>query len=556
MTPELSVVIPTYNRREYLRACLESLARQTASPEEFEVVVAVDGSQDGTSEMLASLSVPYTLRVLTQPQSGQCAALNLGVREAAGRYLLFLDDDMIASPELVSAHLRTQRERGPVGAIGFLRQLIPPRSDRFARARAEEWHAHYEGLARREPSFRDAYSGNLSVPRTAFDEVGGFVSDHFMNDTELDTEFAFRLHQRGLRFVFVPNAVATEDNRADWKTIVRDSERRGRVSLELYRRHPSILPWLELGGFSEPSRKWLALRALLLILRAPPLLLAAVGRLLPGGRTVRTWYRFVYSYSYWLGMQRATDRDTWRRLRRGVLVLTYHAIAGHGERSSRFVIPARRFAREMAWLRRRGYQVIGLDEFLRSRSEFRLPPPKSVVVTFDDGYADNRLAAPILGKLGFPATIFLVTRAGERNGWDSDGAELAGRSLMRIQEARAMLGDVIAFGAHTRTHADLGSLSREELESEVEGSRRDLEAALGVPVTTFAYPYGKSTPDVQDVVRTAGFIGACSTVLGRNRPSADSYALRRVEVRGSDSLIRFALTLWLGDTRSRARWFR
>jgi len=68
MTPELSVVIPTYNRREYLRACLESLARQTASPEEFEVVVTVDGSTDGTIEMLASLPTPYALRVLTQPQ--------------------------------------------------------------------------------------------------------------------------------------------------------------------------------------------------------------------------------------------------------------------------------------------------------------------------------------------------------------------------------------------------------------------------------------------------------------------------------------------------------
>ena len=278
MPPELSVVIPTYNRRERLRTCLESLAQQTASWEEFEVVAAVDGSQDGTTEMLASLSLPYALRVLTQPQSGQCAALNLGAREAAGRYLLFLDDDMIASPELVSAHLRTQRKRGPVGAIGYLDVRVPPRADRLARARAEEWRAHYEGLARREPSFRDAYSGNLSLPRTVFDEAGGFVLDL---EAMFDTEFAFRLHLHGLEFVFVPDALATEDSREDWKEIVRDAEQRGQIGIELYRRHPSILPWLEFSGLGEPARKWVALRELLLALRIPPSLLAATVRLLP-----------------------------------------------------------------------------------------------------------------------------------------------------------------------------------------------------------------------------------------------------------------------------------
>ena len=239
-----------------------------------------------------------------------------------------------------------------------------------------------------------------------------------------------------------------------------------------------------------------------------------------------------------------------------MLILMYHAIAGPGERSSRFVIPVRRFAHHMAWLARRRYTVISLDELLRHRREYRLPPPKSVVITFDDGYSDNRLlAVPILEERGFPATIFLVTGAGERSDWVSDNTELAGRQLLSLREALGMLGGVIAFGAHTRTHPDPRLLHRRELESEVAGSRRDLEAALGIPVTTFAYPYGENTPDAQAVTREAGFLAACGVEPGRNRPSASPYALKRVEVRGSDLLFRFALMLRLGDTRYLLRRF-
>ena len=64
----------------------------------------------------------------------------------------------------------------------------------------------------------------------------------------------------------------------------------------------------------------------------------------------------------------------------------------------------------MRWLAGRGYRILSLEEYVRCRQEHRLPPPRSVVITFDDGYADNAsIAAPILAKHRFPATIFLVT---------------------------------------------------------------------------------------------------------------------------------------------------
>src|SRR5439155_18169969 len=136
------------------------------------------------------------------------------------------------------------------------------------------------------------------------------------------------------------------------------------------------------------------------------------------------------------------------------------------------------------------------------RREHRLPPAKSVVLTFDDGYADNRLlVAPILERHGFPATIFLVSAAGGRNGWDKRPDELAGRPLLSLDEARQMLTGAIKFGSHSRTHRELTSLAQHEVEAEVAGSRREMETALGVPINSFAYPSGRTSPEIREAVQ-------------------------------------------------------
>src|SRR5207245_474841 len=80
-TPELSGVIATYNRAAQLRTCLDALARQDAVAGAFEVIVVVDGSTDGTAEMLATYHAPYQLSAIHQTNAGQCRALNRGVSE-------------------------------------------------------------------------------------------------------------------------------------------------------------------------------------------------------------------------------------------------------------------------------------------------------------------------------------------------------------------------------------------------------------------------------------------------------------------------------------------
>ncbi|MGE5272614.1 MAG: glycosyltransferase [Verrucomicrobiota bacterium] len=544
---ELSVVIPTYNRPDALRACVESLIGQDGQPPSLELIVVVDGPDPSTEAMLGSLLPPFPLRVVVQPHAGQAVARNRGVEEARGCYVLFLDDDVVAESRLVGAHLEALRSGDRVVGVGRIDKVLSPRAPDWARSRQAVWRSHYDRLAGgRQPRFNDTYGGNLSVRRDLFMEVGGFATDI---PVEHDVELGYRLAAARARFVYVPDAIAREGDRDTLRHFLSDARRRGMVSVELYRRHPGLLPYLRLGGAGQLGRPWIALRMVLSALRLSAYPLALLGSGLRLERLTGRWSGFLYTYCYWDGVRTAVDRDTWRRLQRGAAILMYHAIAGDGEQPGRYVLPLRSFERQMQWLRRRGYNVIGLDELVAYLGEHRLLPPKTVVLTFDDGYRDNAdLALPVLERFGFPATCFLVSGSGGRPSWDCV-AELRSRPLLAPAEAGELL-DGLSLGAHSRTHPRLPGLELDEVEPEVAGSKADLETALGRPVTTFAYPYGATSPEVRAAVAAAGFLAACGITEGLNRHATDIYDLHRLEVRGTDSLLRFALTLWLAGRPS------
>jgi peptidoglycan/xylan/chitin deacetylase (PgdA/CDA1 family) len=269
-----------------------------------------------------------------------------------------------------------------------------------------------------------------------------------------------------------------------------------------------------------------------------------------GGPGAERWYSFVYDYCYWRGVQGAVQNaDTWRRLTQGVVILNYHAFGSASEQPGRFIVPARRFARQMRWLRLAGYRVVSLRALVEERRDNQLAPSTSVAITLDDGYADTAvLAYPILHRLRLRATLFLVSGAvGGPNDWDADG-ELAHRPLLSWSTLRKMAQDgLMEYGAHTRSHSSLPSLPHAEARAEMERGRNELEEQLGGPISVLAYPYGARDVATDHLAEDIGFHGACGTEPGPNTPATPRYALRRTEVRGTDSLLRFALTLWLGE---------
>lgn len=261
--------------------------------------------------MLSSLAPSFSLLVLTQPRAGASAARNAGAIAATGRVLLFIDDDMTASTSLVAAHLIAHRTQEGIAGVGVIERRIPADADCFAQLRAEDWRSHYEHLLVRRLSYLDCYSGNCSVSHSMFDEVGRFSVDlPVLNDFE----FAYRLDEAGARFVFLPDAVVTEEQGEDWQEIVADRELRGQISVQLQRRDPAIVRQTELGGNEQLRGLWVPLRALCLALRVPPPLLARLGFLLPRRSWSRKWFAFVFSYAYWRGVVRTRGYGRRRRL--------------------------------------------------------------------------------------------------------------------------------------------------------------------------------------------------------------------------------------------------
>lgn len=228
----------------------------------------------------------------------------------------------------------------------------------------------------------------------------------------------------------------------------------------------------------------------------------------------------------------------------GPVVLMYHALDGDDRAPARWSVSARSFALQMQYLADEGWHTRRVRDLCTTE---RLPE-KTVVVTFDDGYADNYAAGfCLLARLGFCATWFIVTaNIGQTAGWSDPG--LPRRRLLEAAQLREMNSAGMEIGAHSRHHADLTALTPAALREEVHGARTELAQILAHDVASFAYPYGRYGAAAVAAVGAAGYERAVTTRTGFVLPAAARYELPRVGVFGSDSLACFARKLALAHT--------
>jgi peptidoglycan/xylan/chitin deacetylase (PgdA/CDA1 family) len=209
------------------------------------------------------------------------------------------------------------------------------------------------------------------------------------------------------------------------------------------------------------------------------------------------------------------------------IILTYHSIADGG---SPLETPPKLFAEQMDWLRCNA-QVIPLESLVAALASGKPIVERAVVLTFDDGFEDFCLvAAPILRRLRFPATIFLPTAyCGRTNSWPGQSEWAREQPLMGWNQVRELAEQGFRFGAHGVTHPVLTELSSADAEREIARSREEIETQTGKSVDFFCYPYGRWNPSVRKIVERH-YRGACSTgasVVGRE---SDLFALPRVDV--------------------------
>jgi glycosyltransferase involved in cell wall biosynthesis len=310
--PFVSVIIPTHNRASFVVRAVEALRRQDYPRDCYEVIVSCDRCADGTPELLAQ-RFGDAVRVIVSDAPGQTGAINFALRHARGEIGIFLDDEIEASPILVSEHVRShQAEPDPnIGVTGYCELALDARSTPLARRMAGWYKQFFEEFASPEHQNtpRDLCGSNFSLRLDALHDAGGFNESFFF--ARNDFELAARLLERGFQFRFSRQAWGRMHWAETTDLMVRRATEWGRADARLARDFPWCVPHLPFHSALRKRRsrwKWLWLWRLRVF--ALPLL-RALHSLRRGQLRLYTW---DYNARYFTAVR--AEFSSWKELDR------------------------------------------------------------------------------------------------------------------------------------------------------------------------------------------------------------------------------------------------
>jgi glycosyltransferase involved in cell wall biosynthesis len=224
---DVSVVVPSYNRMDRLPAVIEPVLRDSATRE---VVVVADGSTDGTVEWLdARGRDDPRLRCVVTSNQGAGLARQTGAEHACGEIVLFLDDDVIPSPGMVSGHGHRHGNAGGLIVLGDMPIVSPQKGpdawivERYRKRYEEQrllWQAEPDRILER------LWAGNFSLSRASIQAMGGLDPGVRLN-YHPDLAYGLRAQRAGLRGIFAPEPVAEHRYERDLAGLCRDSFNQG-----------------------------------------------------------------------------------------------------------------------------------------------------------------------------------------------------------------------------------------------------------------------------------------------------------------------------------------
>lgn len=227
-----------------------------------------------------------------------------------------------------------------------------------------------------------------------------------------------------------------------------------------------------------------------------------------------------------------------------VPVLMYHSLSEN--KTTKLTISRQRFEEQMRHLKTEGFTTISLDRLLDFIDFKNDLPPRSVAITFDDGWCSvYTIAFPILKQFGFTATCFIY----------SD--HIRNTKCLTWDNLREMSDYGIAVQSHSRSHRYMDHFKEDEafpgylgsIIEEIIGSKKIIEDQLGKPCIYFAYPYGRSNNLVVTLLKQHGFRAGFSAKAGSNAFFQDPFLIRRTNVYGDWDLDRFKEALTVYQTR-------
>ena len=232
----------------------------------------------------------------------------------------------------------------------------------------------------------------------------------------------------------------------------------------------------------------------------------------------------------------------------------YHHIADDRE-----VTPAQ-FEAHLKYLAANGYRTPDLGEFYAVLSGEKKTAAKLIVLTFDDGYADNWICAwPLLKKYGFRAVVFVATSKlretsqglsptladGAQSPRTWEGERLPARFLSWAELKAMTASGVFEAGSHTHTHRDFVRTSAyKDIGEELETSSRLIEEHTGVKPVALAWPWGEHEKSWESLVKRTGYKLAFTIVTGASKPGDDPLYIKRIRVsKGALSWLKSRLAL-------------
>lgn len=213
-----------------------------------------------------------------------------------------------------------------------------------------------------------------------------------------------------------------------------------------------------------------------------------------------------------------------------VPILLYHHVSPEIH-CSRYNIDPEKFEQQVKWLFDNGYSTINVTTLANLIQVGGQIPLRPVVITFDDGNLDvYKYAYPILQKYGFTATMYMVDQY------------INGSNMVSNEQLIELLINGWEIGSHSNTHMNL-TAEGANLDFEIRQSKLDLEEKLGVPVASFAYPFGAITENVINKTVQAGYSSAVGLGSSISHSMSSLFYLSRIEIKNDYDMATFATLL-------------
>ncbi|MGB3405707.1 MAG: glycosyltransferase [Microcoleaceae cyanobacterium] len=201
--PFFSIVIPTYNRPERLKSCLQSMSDLNYPREQFEVIIVDDGSSTPLEHIVAPFHQNINITFITQPNQGPASARNTGATKAKGKFIVFTDDDCQPKPDWLN-NLEAQFKRTPNSLVGGKTlNALPENLYSTASQLLIDYLYEYYNTNREQASF--FASNNFAMSKENFSQVGQFDTTFPLAAGE-DREFCDRWLHRGYQMSAVSEA--------------------------------------------------------------------------------------------------------------------------------------------------------------------------------------------------------------------------------------------------------------------------------------------------------------------------------------------------------------